>query len=609
MRLSRSRRWALIVALILVAAGLRFYRLGVSPLRGDEAFTIRYWAAPPAEVLRDLAGHEPHPLGALFGFGAWKALVGASETAMRLLPALLNVLGVPILYNLGRRLFRDEHVGYTAALLWAVNPYQIWHAQDVRNYAIWSTLSACSMWLLVRASDRRRRVDWTLYVMGQTAALYVFFLEPFFLIVGGLYVLLWRRAAWRGWLRSLALIGLLLIPWWAQAWALVHSGYQGTAQTMHIADLLTRFLPALLVGEANPAFWELWSMLLFVLWISALLLARRGRQSTAQYLALYLIVPTLLLTLAATRMSVFLPRYLIAATPALLLLLAYGLVSVHRWIGFYRSQIAWGGVILFALICVALPLFSLWHSSYRKATDWFGLRDYLQAVVRPDDLVLLTALDPKTGNGDPAFDYYFGGLSDVYSLPRTVIDNTAYIRQAAAHYRAIWFVPSAAEAGPIDQALRTNTQLISDQGAGVGLLVREYRAPERKPIEIEHTRPIHVGELALQGYSLEQTAHHLTVLLFWQPGTQSGDTLFVHLIDTINPASGSPLWAQDDHPPLMAARDVYQLDLANIPPGSYRLEIGLYDPVNPAQRRQWLDAEQHAIGDSILLTIINLTSP
>ena len=63
---------------------------------------------------------------------------------MRMLPALINLLGVPTMYALGRRLFSADLVGLIAASLWAVNPNLIWHSQDVRNYAIWAALSGVS---------------------------------------------------------------------------------------------------------------------------------------------------------------------------------------------------------------------------------------------------------------------------------------------------------------------------------------------------------------------------------------------------------------------------------------------------------------------------------
>jgi hypothetical protein len=65
---------------------------------------------------------------------------------------------------------------------------------------------------------------------------------------------------------------------------------------------------------------------------------------------------------------------------------------------------------------------------------------------------------------------------------------------------------------------------------------------------------------------------------------------FLHLIGAVNPARGTPLWSQDDHFPQNMRistdswsageiyRDVFKLPVAEVPPGHYTLNIGLYDP-------------------------------
>jgi hypothetical protein len=66
--------------------------------------------------------------------------------------------------------------------------------------------------------------------------------------------------------------------------------------------------------------------------------------------------------------------------------------------------------------------------------------------------------------------------------------------------------------------------------------------------------------------------------------------VFVHLLGPAHP-DGSPLWAQDDHPPQngrisaktwdtsIPFRDVYRRVLpADAPPGSYTITTGWYDP-------------------------------
>jgi hypothetical protein len=352
------------------------------------------------------------------------------------------------------------------------------------------------------------------------------------------------------------------------------------------------------MGEVDPSLDVWWPLILGGLALSFGALIRRGQGALAGFLIGWVAIPAGLLLSVATRIAVFQPRYLIAVTPALLLLASYGLITLYRAVPGRGRWITLGGMGLLAILFVGVPLSA--YARSHKAPDWFGLRNTLNAHVHADDLILLTTLDPNTGGADPAFAYYYRGAADVMTLPRTGVDSAATIRDAAARYRAIWFVPSGAYAAGVDQALRDNTQPISDEGAGMGLLVREFRGSALKSDEIETSRVIRAGDFALRGFSLEHSAQHLTVILFWAGGAQTSDTVFVHLIGAINPASGSPLWSQQDHPPLNAARDVYTLDLTRVPAGTYRIEVGLYDPATGV-RQSLLDADGASLGDSALL--------
>lgn len=607
----RRTPWPLIVGLIGLALLLRFYHLDSSPLRGDEAFSVRYWAVPFDQALA-LSRIEPHPLGALLGFGLWKALAGDSAFAMRTLPALFSVIGVPALYALGRRLFCDAQVGAVAALLWALNPMQLYHAQDVRDYAPWAAMSALALWLLLVACDRRRRIDWLLYGLVATLALYLYFAEISLLLVGALYVLIWRRQALRPYVITLAGLGIALLPWLWQGWQLAHSGYKGTAALAifpaSLPLLWTNFLPALIVGDTLPALRDLWSTLALLLLFSGWLLLRRGNRRAVLFLTIYAGLPTLLLLLASLKLAVFRVDYLLAATPALLLPLAYGARTLHHTLAYRSRPAAWMLTGILAITFIGLPLAAF--SEYQKAPDWFGVRDYLIAHVQSTDLVILSTDDASTGAGDPAFEYYYQDRTPVLTLPNPKVDLTAAIRDAADHYRAVWFMPSGVNAGVVDQALRTNMQLISDEGAGRGLIIREYRALTVSPAEIEHPRLLRAGAVSLRGFSVEQSRQTLTVILFWQPGTVTPATVFLHLLGSTNPASGTPLWTQNDHPPQLPAvapRDIYRLPLGSVPTGRYQLSFGLYDPAS-GQRLPLVDADGTALGDNTTLTTITIAT-
>ena len=167
--------------ILLLGAGLRFFQLNAVSLRGDEAFTVLHWMREPlGQTLAAIATTDPQPPLAYALFRGFGLVFGTSEGVVRLLPALLNLLGIPAMYGVGKRI-GGRNVGMVAAALFAVSPAILWHAQDARNYGIWVALSALALWLALRALERGRTVDWALFVALQVAAAYLYYLELLFL--------------------------------------------------------------------------------------------------------------------------------------------------------------------------------------------------------------------------------------------------------------------------------------------------------------------------------------------------------------------------------------------------------------------------------------------
>jgi hypothetical protein len=578
------KRWLFLI--LLLAFALRLYHLDTVPLRGDEAFAVRYWAQPLPDLTRgedSLAHKEPHPFGTFVIFWGWKQLAGDSEFAMRCLPLLINWLGTAVIAALALRLFRDRRIACLAALLWAINPFLIWHAQDVRNYALWATLSPLALWLFLRASASDRHRDWILYIVAETLALYMFFFEPLLMVVQGIYVLLLRRQAMRRAIIAWITIGLLLIPWLVQVWWLSNSGYKGTQLASDPVKLLTWFLPTLLIGE------QTWALGLSLL-VAALIgygVVRQSHESRSRLLWLgsWIAVPSALLLIVGSRVNVFHPRYLIALTPALIILIARAAVGKHR----------------LAVIVLLIPLVGLNNLAtyYRgddpKSADWRALTAYLNQRVQPNDMILQVM-------ADPTFKYYYRADTPETSLngdPNQLADLTG-------DYATIWLIGRSPDT---ESYLGEHMQTIS-QDAISNFTIIQYRQETITRDEIQHPVDMQFGDIVrLVGYTLQGS----TVILYWEPlrQTEIEYTVFVHLIGPPHPG---PRWDQDDHPPRYGTRiwavgelirDPYHLAL-NVPAGHYSLEVGIYDPADPNNPLPVTDANGASIGTSYPLQTLTL---
>lgn len=614
----------ILTAIVLFGFALRLYHVNQVPLRGDEAFTVIHWMREPlSDTLANIATVDPQPPLAYFLYHVWGILTGTGEQTVRLLPALLNLIGIPALYALGKRI-GGRRVGLLAALMWAIHPYQIWHAQDARNYGIWAAASAVSLWLGLRAVEHDRRVDWVLYIIAAAAAAYLYYLELFALVVINLFVLItrWRdRRLLLRWLGAQIAIGLLLAPWYLQERLLVSSGYGGTAGGFELEKLWTWFIPTLTFGDALPASlagW-IWIPLLATLAAGGVALWRRNR-GHALLIVLLGTLPLLLLGIVSTRMNVFAHRYVLAAAPAYVLLLAALVVALLRSRRIGVLGRAAGALLLAAVLAVQLTSLYAYYFDYTKSPDWRALASYLSQHADAADLII-------QGAADEAYTFY----ADQYQIPAEGIRLPASERQSsdeiravlaarASQYASLWRVaqtpPNWPNAGVVEDWLNDQLQPVRITQAN-GMRIEQYRAWDVSPEEIAAAPLATFGDLAelvgARAFPPEPTGE-LVIWLYWRPIGQSAGPLklFVHLAGPTNPASGTPLWSQDDQEPQDGRvttdrwdigtiyRDVYVLPLDNVPPGTYQLSTGIYTP-DTGQRMLTTGGDDHVMIGTIAL--------
>lgn len=611
-------RW-LLVALMLLGFGLRLYQLDAVPLRGDEGFSALFWAGMPlADSLREIATLEPHPPLTYALFRGWALLVGIdSPFALRLLSVLTNLLGIPALYALGYRL-GGTRAAWLAALFWTLHPFEIWHAQDFRNYGLWAGLSALTLYAGVRLLEGRRRgVDWGRYGGLALVTALIFYMELLVLGVLGLVALTrYRREPVfvRRFLRlQTFVVAITLAVFVALQGALFGGGgYGGTIAPLDPPALLTQFLPVLHLGETLPAPWMtlVWPLLALILAAAAVLIGRERPQQAFLLVALGM-VPPLLLALISARLDVFAPRYVLAVVPA------YGLLLALAGARLPRPALALSLSVGLAL--AGLSLNAHYHDpATLKAPNWPALTDYLTERVSADDVVIQTAVDA-------AFGYYYDAPALDIGLPTGPQQSRAAIVQTLATLSAqrasLWIVARTADtwpnAGIVESWAQDHLQLIRQTHAD-GLPIRHYK-PWTVPPDTLSGAPLAIfGEtVALLSVDIAPTPEptgQWVLQAYWQPMANDDAELktFAHLVGAINPATGTPLWSQDDLWPQGGRldsrswanagvyREVYTLPMASVAPGHYELNLGFYDPATGERLLTATGADHVRVGELTL---------
>jgi len=139
---------ALGLALTLVAFALRAHRLAAQSLWSDEDITLDRARLPLPEMVAALP-REHAPLYFVL-VRLWTRLAGEGDLALRFPSLACGVLAVPLAAAVTWRL-AGRRTAAIAALVVAVNPFQVWYGQEARMYTLLGTLALGALAAALRA--------------------------------------------------------------------------------------------------------------------------------------------------------------------------------------------------------------------------------------------------------------------------------------------------------------------------------------------------------------------------------------------------------------------------------------------------------------------------
>lgn len=587
-------RLSWVVLLFLIAFALRIFQLDAVDLRGDEAFSVVHWTATPfTDAWFDLAENEPHPVGAYTLYWAWNGLVGESVLATRLLSVFGNLLGMAITMALAQRILWDWRLSLLVGMLWAVNPFMIWHAQDARTYGVLTALIPLNFYTLLKALEKDSWRGWLPYILTGIVALYIYYFQVFWFAAQAIYLLGVRRG-WLNAVKSWAVIAIACIPVFLQVYVLLFvSEYEGNASGADFAALFSDFAPALLLGETVAV------SVVFGAFVTVAVLVGvwQARRPTSAMVISWLIVPALLLYGVSLFSDFFRPRYLSPVTPAVLiaLVLLIALVTGER----RRLAVILAGVIA---VMSLQQVGDYYFNDPPKAPDWSGLTDYLADRTEDDDIVVF-------GSPDPSIEYYYEGRGNFYIVPIGPTDWPADFETLVSDYDAI-YIAMDARTGDARQYIEARQQFIPGDSYPA---VVQYRPWEVSASEIEHPLAVQFGELAiLRGYTLlEGRSGGSNLLLYWEALQQSeqNHSVLLHLV-AAGAGTDAPAIRSLDHgiatsivsttawQPGTLYRD--PVPLADVPAGHYTILVGMYPSEMPDARLPSEGGERYPLTDVVV---------
>jgi 4-amino-4-deoxy-L-arabinose transferase-like glycosyltransferase len=670
---SRSCRLLLVLGITLLAAFFRLYKIDSLP-PSDGYDQANYGL----DVLGILQGERPIFLESNFGrevlFSYLITLVYFSvrdiALAVYLTSAIVGVLTIPAVYLAAEEMFRAEkgalarYGSLLAALAMAVS---YWHLSWSRNglrailvpffaattaYLLWKGLRTGSRWAFVGCG---LSLGLSLHSYQAARAL------PPLVLLGFAYVFWSRRSVSR---RDLANVGLVVaaaLVLFAPLgyYFLTHPGSSSLRieQTLildteeprsdariFLDQLVKTVLTFNVRGdidarvnlEGQPALDPFFS-LGFLLGIAISLV--RLKQPLYLFLLTWLgglTAPAVLAQYGAVT------KRAIGATPAVAMLVAVGCLvtwdAVHGWLDRrYPGRSRSASLALAALIGVGFVYsgvrtyrgyFLIWGQDPNLFTHFETGQSAIGKYIKdrpPEEKILLSPVPADhhsvllNSERRPGVKSYQGRFCMV------VVDQ-------AAHDTTYVIVPSDDKnsLGLLQAYLPQGR--VTDQGPLHYQLpyFLAYFVPAGTPAQLPPFTPLEANwddEIGLLGYALDSSTYgpgdtiHLT-LYFRALGKVDKDyTVFTHLLGTLNPATGGPLWTQSDSEPCRRGYrtsvwdvdevviDHFELAIpAQAPPGEYELEMGFYD-WRTLERLPVLDANGQPASDHIILEQLPITVP
>ena len=332
---------------LLLAALLRFFRIGAQSLWADEGNSVAMAGRTLAEISAAAAA-DIHPPLYYWLLNLWVRVFGDSETALRSLSAIWGIILVWLVYQIAVRLF-DRRTALLATFFAAISPFLIYYSQEARMYEMLAALAALLYYGLVRfilhesivlpADGTGKSISFSglatgIIVLASITGLYTHY--TFVAIVGlaTLVYLLWIANSRRRGFVKIRLLhwGLLLIviaffylPWARTAINQLTS-WPRTGVVVPLSEALSRILDLLALGpvsQVEPGSpWLSIFLLLFILGLWPWIRANGRRAHWLSWLLplLAILVPVVMVLAGGLYKESYLKFLVVAAAPFCILL-------------------------------------------------------------------------------------------------------------------------------------------------------------------------------------------------------------------------------------------------------------------------------------------------
>jgi len=401
--LTHSRYVLILLALTVIGAVLRFFNLGFNSLWLDEASTYTFASMSIPGIWEATTGGEFNP-PLFYWVEHLMLMLGNNEVILRLVPALLGVLTIPLVYWVGKE-FMDRNVGIIAAAACTFSPFLILYSQEARAYSMGLFFIAFAMVFFLKALKTNKTVHWALFGLLSALAFWAHF---YTLVITGALVLYAIGVKVMEWKKDSSALKPVLIG--AGAFALISLPL--LAVTVQLFAKRTSGGPTFGIQGAGiiletfrqlSGFSELVMFLFLLLFIVGIIHAFLIDRNKGIFLLALTVLPFVISWFLSYKIPMV-PRYLIILAPVYFVGIALSYKPVYALLS--SRKIVYAVMALLVVLSVTTPFFVDYYTSYSKE-DWRGFAGQMRQAAQPGDILVLVP-----GYISQPFSYYYSNTTE-----------------------------------------------------------------------------------------------------------------------------------------------------------------------------------------------------
>jgi mannosyltransferase len=399
--LINSRYAQILLSLTIFGALLRFYNLGYNSIWLDEAVTYETSVKSFGEIWTIISSGDFNP-PLFYWMEHIMLFFGNNEFILRIIPAVLGVLTIPLFYLIGKELL-DRNVGILTAALLAFSSFHIYYSQEARAYSAMLFFASLSILFFLKAIKENDTKNWVLFGLFSAVAFWLHFYVIVLIASLILYTLIFQLSRYRESLITIKPLAAGAITFLVLCFPIIILTIQRFATRTESAPtfgaqgfeiIFETFRQMSTFGDIG--FFVLVG--LFILGLVQLFVIEKKKG----LLLLTILLFTFLISYLISFKMPMMPRHLIF----LLIIFFMGIALSYRFFYTIFRHPGTVYILMAILIIINIPVLANYYSGYSKE-DWRGFSGNMQNMTQVGDKIVLVPSYMSI-----PFNYYYSNTTD-----------------------------------------------------------------------------------------------------------------------------------------------------------------------------------------------------